>query len=121
MAEANKINNWSKTDPDKMREYRRNHYHNNKQPYLDRAKANRILSREYFKNLKNSLKCSQCDESHPATLDFHHLSPDKKDFTVSQAVSSGHSIKKIETEISKCIVLCSNCHRKLHYEERCSS
>ena len=67
---------------------------------------------------KSSLKCNKCEESHEAVLDFHHLGNESKDFNVSQAAARGLSIKKIQDEINKCIVLCSNCHRKLHWEER---
>jgi hypothetical protein len=44
-------------------------------------------------------------------LQFHHLNPDKKDFTVSSVCKSWKTIKK---EIDKCILLCSNCHAELH-------
>lgn len=53
-----------------------------------------------------------------ACLEFHHKDPSKKEVTLSRAVNNGWSIERMEKEIAKCVVLCANCHRKLHYEER---
>ena len=58
-------------------------------------------------------KCSQCNETHPACLDFHHREPSKKNFTI--ASGTYNSKKAVEREITKCDVLCKNCHAKLHY------
>lgn len=112
---------WREANKEKMREYRRKHYHENKEPYLERAKNNKTIAREYVRSIKDQLFCSQCKENHPAVLDFHHPDPLQKEFSISRAISTGQSIKKIQSEISKCIILCSNCHRKLHYDERNSS
>ena len=57
-----------------------------------------------------------CGENHPACLDFHHKDKKDKSFNVAIMASSGYSIEKIKEEIAKCIVLCSNCHRKEHYK-----
>ena len=48
----------------------------------------------------------------PAALEFHHVDPSIKDSAVSQMLYN--SKEKIEIEIAKCVVLCSNCHRKHH-------
>lgn len=109
---------WREANKEKMREYRRKHYHENKEPYLERSKQAKIIARDYINTLKNTLKCIQCNENHPAVLDFHHLDSNEKEITVAKATSMGWSIKRIESEIAKCIVLCSNCHRKLHYENK---
>jgi len=42
-------------------------------------------------------------------MQFHHLDPSKKVDNVS-AMARGYSLKKIAAEMSKCIVLCANCH-----------
>jgi hypothetical protein len=46
-------------------------------------------------------------------LEFHHLNPDEKDFTIA---SGGKTVSwdTIKKEIDKCILLCANCHRELH-------
>jgi len=43
-------------------------------------------------------------------LEFHHLRD--KSFTVG--ANSYRSIKELREEIKKCVLLCPNCHRKIH-------
>jgi hypothetical protein len=68
-----------------------------------------------------------CPENHPACLDFHHKNPKQKDFEIACAIRQGWTKPRILEEIEKCIVVCSNCHRKLHWleknalSERCGS
>lgn len=86
--------------------------------YVKRHKANRkSMVREWYRGLKATLTCSNCSENHPATLDFHHVDPSEKGFNISHWIRSGTSIERIKAEIEKCVVLCSNCHRKLHWSE----
>lgn len=101
------------------RDYTRSHYNENKQLYVYRAvqtnKKTKEKIREHIKHIKQESSCEICGESHPATLDFHHIHDDSKDFSVSK--NSGKSLSVINKEIDKCIILCSNCHRKLHWSE----
>jgi len=48
-------------------------------------------------------------------LDFHHIKG--KDFTISEKVREGCSLDTIKKEIEKCILVCANCHREIHYKE----
>jgi len=59
-----------------------------------------------------------CGESHPAIIDFHHINQDTKKDDITRLVNKSLSIENIKKEISLCQVLCSNCHRKLHWVER---
>ena len=45
-------------------------------------------------------------------LEFHHLDPSGKDFSLSSGNTMGWST--ITTEMEKCIMVCSNCHREIH-------
>ena len=47
--------------------------------------------------------------------DFHHTN--KKEKAVSKFVQDGQYRKAYE-EVKKCIPICSNCHRILHWEKR---
>lgn len=56
-------------------------------------------------------KCGYCKNIH--ALEFHHINPNGKEFTIS---SKNISLKKLKKEVDKCILLCSNCHREMHDE-----
>lgn len=68
--------------------------------------------------LKSELGCANCGETHPACLDFHHKNPKIKKEKVSRLVNRVASRDRVLKEISRCDLLCANCHRKKHY--RCS-
>ena len=61
-------------------------------------------------------KCSICgyDKCIDA-LEFHHKNPNKKEFKLG----SGNTMswKQYKNEVSKCILLCSNCHKEIHSKE----
>ena len=97
--------------------YGQEHYQRNKKDYLQRAAEKAERNREWLRNIKTKLCCTYCGENHPACLDFHHISGDKK-FNISSAGVRGAKRQNVLDEIAKCIVLCSNCHRKLHYTEQ---
>ncbi len=61
--------------------------------------------------------CSLCGyDKCRAALEFHHKNPHKKDFTI--ATRWCISRKKLERELKKCMLLCANCHRELHNNEK---
>lgn len=62
--------------------------------------------------LKRKETCVVCGEDEPVCLDFHHVDPTTKLFDVSDI--KGYGLQKINEEINKCVVICANCHRKLH-------
>ena len=58
-------------------------------------------------------KCEICGYSKCIdALDFHHLNPEEKQFNLSSAKVSFEKAKK---EVDKCILVCANCHREIHY------
>lgn len=56
--------------------------------------------------------CEICLENHPACLEFHHVNPIEKEYSISAI--AGKTMKTILKEVGKCKILCANCHRKLH-------
>lgn len=74
-------------------------------------------AREFVWGYKQDHPCG-CGEDHPAALTFHHLNPEEKSFSISWMIKQGFGVGEIMEEIFKCEVVCSNCHLKLHYEER---
>ena len=62
-------------------------------------------------------KCERCGyDKCKAALDFHHLDPSTKRFNISSSMS--RKMPETIAEADKCILICSNCHRELHYNER---
>lgn len=83
-------------------------------------RAKRYLSRKKWRvklkkigESRKSLGCLTCDEKEICCLDFHHKDPKLKKLCLSQ-FSKFTSLQQFIDELDKCIVLCSNCHRKLH-------
>jgi hypothetical protein len=107
---------------DKQTQWRRKnrkHEKEQEQPHTDavRLKARRQRMREFIQQQKGGLHCERCGSSDFRVLDFHHIDKEVKEIGVAQAVARGWSEKHILAEIEKCRVLCSNCHRILHWEE----
>lgn len=98
-------------------EIRKNWYNKNKLKVIQKINSNKNKNKLWFEDYKKKLVCSNCGENHIACLDFHHLDPNKKELSITAIARNTYSIKRIMEEINKCIVLCSNCHRKLHYNE----
>lgn len=63
-------------------------------------------------------KCSVCGYNKCIdALEFHHKDPTQKDFGISQ-YGATHSWNKLKKELDKCVLLCSNCHRELHAQQK---
>lgn len=59
-------------------------------------------------------KCEICEYNRCIeALEFHHIN-DNKEFGIG---SKGYtrSWEKVKEEIDKCILVCANCHREIHY------
>lgn len=96
--------------------YHDNYYLGHKQSYAaskERGKLKGYNSDKQLTEYINAFKingCVLCDEKFYGALDFHHIDPKQKDKSVAKMTSR----KAVKKEIEKCVVLCSNCHRKFH-------
>jgi hypothetical protein len=88
--------------------------------YRDRAKYLIIAVAKRRRRLKELAierkggKCTFCGYSKcNGALDFHHIDESTKEFSLSVRGLT-RSWKKIEEEIDKCLLVCSNCHREIH-------
>ena len=97
----------------KQQEWKKNHYKKNKEEHRIIQQNRRKEIREYVESLKEP--CVICGENEKCVIDFHHRNPNEKDFTIGDAGSHKWSNKKILEEVSKCVSICSNHHRELHY------
>ena len=61
-------------------------------------------------------KCCKCGyNNNYAALEFHHVDPQNKAFQLDSRHLSNTSMNKILDEVRKCILVCSNCHKEIHY------
>ena len=78
----------------------------------NKIRINRI--RKWVSDYKFEKGCCKCPENDPVALDFHHEDETKKEGNIGTIIGLW-SEKRIQKEIDKCVVICANCHRKLHY------
>jgi len=107
-----------KPDPDHYAKWGKAHYQKNKAAYVARAEARKKQGREDFAAFKARLACTQCGENHPSTLDFHHVVRKPGNRKVHRLIANGQYEAAMKEAMEKCIVLCANCHRKVHWEEK---
>ena len=93
-----------------------NWYLKNKESHQKNTNENKRKARAKWQEYKATLCCTKCGQNHPSTLDFHHVIKDDKR-SVNQLVGAGQ-YKEALKETQKCVVLCANCHRIFHHEER---
>jgi hypothetical protein len=95
--------------------------------YLNNPEPQRQKSRERDKTevrervrlietIRSESGCVVCGEMESCVLDFHHLVGNSKgrEGGIPVARAAGKSWKALYQELAKCIVVCANCHRKIH-------
>lgn len=95
------------------KEYQNEWYIKNSSVVKNRSKITRDIirkrNREYIINYLKNHPCVKCNETDIIVLEFDHLRD--KEFNISKGLDK-YSIKKMQKEINKCQILCSNCHRR---------
>lgn len=86
---------------------RKVHYHNTKIKAIERIEENKRRLKDYLSNKK----CTDCDNNDWRVFEFDHINADEKRDSVSRMLFGGYSWKTIMKEISKCEIVCANCHR----------
>ena len=104
------------------------HLEHCRQYYLDNKAASRRRGRKYaavkrvrITKILQELKVNGCAicgyNKSPVALDFHHANPKDKKFLLNAANLSRADYLIVE-ELNKCVLVCANCHRLLHYAEK---
>jgi hypothetical protein len=101
------------------RDYNKLWYKRHKARLIEKSKQHDKELSRWLQKYKSKLCCQMCGERHPACLQFHHRDRASKSYTISHVVGSRRnlSLQKLEQEISKCDILCGNCHALLHWQE----
>jgi hypothetical protein len=94
----------------------RDKYHANRELNAERQKLSKKARmndiKSYIRDLKENTPCNDCAEHYAwYVMDFDHVNG-KKTTHISEMVAQGAAKWKIMSEITKCDVVCANCHRE---------
>lgn len=114
---------WNNNNKDARKRYR-----DNNQDHIKSYRREYYQEADIFKKEMVSYKggkCFRCGyDKCMAALDFHHIDPSQKEFSLGPLIralavktknAKERILKKIQMEIDKCILLCANCHREEHF------
>jgi hypothetical protein len=102
---------------EKQQGYSRKHYESNVGKVKAATKKRNHGLKDKWREFKATLSCLECGIYHPAVLDFHHIDPEMKNASVHSLIQAKNYVAAME-EVEQCVVLCANCHRVYHYNER---
>lgn len=80
--------------------------------YQQVAKDRYAANTKRIRAWKEDKGCILCSEKFGPCLELHHLDPAQKEFDPSEG--SNKSWESFLIEAAKCVLLCANCHRKVH-------
>lgn len=95
------------------RAYYAAHTEDHKKTTREKRKQERAESLVFVRGIKARYGCQLCVEKEACCLEFHHVDGEKE-FNVGDFRALGVGRAKFIEEIRKCVVLCSNCHKKVH-------
>ena len=109
--------------------YQRAYYEDNKveltakqQIYNEANKVKIAAKKKEYRDKRNLMlfeykggACQHCKVCEPDQLeiyDYHHTEPTTKLYSIGYILVG--SLERLMAEVDKCLLLCSNCHRKEH-------
>ena len=101
----------------KQKTYVSTYYEKNKATVIAASAASAKAYKDKWRSFKATLACIKCGQNHPATFDFHHIDSSTKEESVNKLIKN-RAFKRAMEEVQKCVVLCANCHRIHHHDER---
>jgi hypothetical protein len=101
----------------KQKSYVNTYYEKNKTAVIAATRVSTKKYKDQWREYKATLSCIKCGQNHPATFDFHHIDSSTKEASVNKLIKY-RAFKRAMEEIKKCVVLCANCHRIHHHDER---
>lgn len=96
-------------DKQKQKEYRKQHYLLNKDRHKEKSYQYRRIVRNYIVRIRIIVPCKDCGKNyHWTMMQFDHIKG-KKIFNICSGPSQ-YGIDKVKDEITKCEIVCANCH-----------
>jgi hypothetical protein len=91
------------------------YYLEHREKIYDQKRRRVTLYKKEFTNLLGG-KCSICGyDKCIAALEFHHKAGNKENLI--SVMFNAASKEKILKEVNKCILVCANCHRDIHFKD----
>jgi hypothetical protein len=94
--------------------YGQTHYELNRQDYIRKARKRRKENWRKIVEYKDNIPCADCKIRHPWYVnEFDHLPGTKVDrkHEIASLLQRGWSWNNVLKEISKCELVCANCHK----------
>jgi hypothetical protein len=104
---------WKLKNPDGPKSASKNWRNNNPEQVKRQHKIAYAKKRQLMNDIKQKHGCLICGEDSVCCLDFHHILD--KDYDVTHLTAKSYKI--ILNEIAKCVIVCCNCHRKIHFNK----
>ncbi len=101
----------------KVRQQARDYYRRNSEKIIAQTGQRSAANRDFRKNLLSQFPCVSCGNTDPTVIDWHHVNPSDKSFTIKKFMAKPHD--EWWNEVLKCVPVCCNCHRKIHAETLC--
>ena len=102
-----------------QRVYGRLYYLNNKARFIEKNRHNKRRQRKRLRAILEEVKQHPCQDCggvfHPWVMEFDHRDGSAKEAAVADLASKGCPDVRLLAEISKCDVVCANCHRMRTY------
>lgn len=87
-----------------------------KEKTMNRQAQSRHRNIAFIREYKQGKRCVDCREDYPYwMLEFDHLPEYEKLFTIGGRNARDYSLDQIKSEIKKCDIVCSNCHKNRTY------
>lgn len=98
------------------------HYRKYGDQYRTRARIRKTALKkdrqERMLNYLSGKSCKRCGIDDIRVLDFDHIDPISKEFSIARGINNGWSWDVIMLEVKKCRILCANCHRIVTAEQQ---
>lgn len=103
-------------DPEKQKEAQHQSYLRNKIKIRYNTTERKQEKREFLRKIKEASSCVDCNQFYPYyVMEFDHRDSSNKLYNLAHMVSNNSSLKSMVEEITKCDLVCSNCHRERTY------
>lgn len=116
--DSEKSAKWNRENPERCKVNKTKSATKNRLKTNARQRENYRRCKAEADEIKSESGCVRCGIKDARCLDFHHLEPGTKSWTIGRWQHSCTTPKAIRKEAEKCEVLCANCHRIHHAEER---